>query len=146
MKVVLAVDSFKGTLSSEQAENILAKHIRAAGIECVCIPLADGGEGLIDSLSSTLQGEIVRVRVTDPNGEKVTAKYLLRGDTAILETAEAAGLPLSHTPAPDTTTYGVGEMILDAEKRGATRFVLGLGGSATTDGGCGMAAALGANF
>jgi len=145
MKVVLVVDSFKGTLSGEKVEEVLATALEKVGIECVKVPVSDGGEGLVDTMSA-MGGEIIRAQVTDPNGGKTIAKYLLKGDLAIIETAQAAGLPLSEKTAADTTTYGVGELILDAEKHGATRFILGLGGSATNDGGCGMAAALGCKF
>lgn len=146
MKVVLAVDSFKGTLSSEQTEDVLAAALEKRGIECVKIPVADGGEGLVNGLSRVINGKIVSVEVTDPNGGKIIAEYLLKEDYAVIETASAAGLPMSRLTAADTTTYGVGELILDAESRGAKRFILGLGGSATNDCGCGFAAALGVKF
>lgn len=145
MKVVLVIDSFKGTLASRQVEDVLEKALTRKGIECVKIPVSDGGEGLMDSLS-LLGGEKIKVNVCDPNFSRVDAEYLLRGNVAVIETAQAAGLPLSCKTAAETTTFGVGEMILDAEKRGATTFVLGLGGSATNDCGCGMAAALGFKF
>ena len=146
MKAVLAIDSFKGTLSSEEVENVLARALEKVGVECVKIPIADGGEGLVASLATVLRGEKIKVRVTDPNGEKTNAEYLMCGEMAIIETAAAAGLPMSKKSAADTTTYGVGEMMLDAENRGAREFILGLGGSATNDGGTGMAAALGCKF
>ena len=146
MKVVLALDSFKGTLSSREVEDILAESLEKQGIESVKIPVADGGEGLIAGLYPILGGEIIKTEVTDPNGDRVIAEYLLKGDLAVVETAQAAGLPMSKKTAADATTYGVGEMISDAEKRGATTFVLGLGGSATNDFGCGFASALGVEF
>lgn len=135
MRVVIAMDSFKGSLSSIEAGKAVAEGVRRAdgAIECAVCPVADGGE-------------TVRVRVTGPLGEKVTAEYGVKGDLAILEMAQAAGLPLvpqdKRNPMK-TTTYGVGEMLRDAINRGCKRFILGIGGSATNDGGAGMLQALG---
>ena len=148
MRVVIAMDSFKGSLSSIEAGKAVAEGVRRADgtIECVVCPVADGGEGTSAALTEGLHGETVRVRVTGPLGEKVTAEYGVKGDLAILEMAQAAGLPLvpqdKRNPMK-TTTYGVGEMLRDAINRGCKRFVLGIGGSATNDGGAGMLQALG---
>lgn len=148
MRVVIAMDSFKGSLSSIEAGKAVAEGVRRAdgAIECAVCPVADGGEGTSAALTEGLHGETVRVRVTGPLGEKVTAEYGVKGDLAILEMAQAAGLPLvpqdKRNPMK-TTTYGVGEMLRDAINRGCKRFILGIGGSATNDGGAGMLQALG---
>ena len=151
MRVVIAMDSFKGSLSSIEAGKAVAEGVRRADgtIECMVCPVADGGEGTSAALTEGLHGETVRVRVTGPLGEKVTAEYGVKGDLAILEMAQAAGLPLvpqdKRNPMK-TTTYGVGQLLLHAARHGARRLLLGLGGSATNDGGCGAAAALGVEF
>lgn len=151
MRVVIAMDSFKGSLSSIEAGKAVAEGVRRAdgAIECAVCPVADGGEGTSAALTEGLHGETVRVRVTGPLGEKVTAEYGVKGDLAILEMAQAAGLPLvpqdKRNPMK-TTTYGVGEMLRDAINRGCKRFILGIGGSATNDGGAGMLQASGSIF
>ncbi len=144
MKVLLAIDSFKGTFSSKQVEERLASRLAQKGIDAICVPISDGGEGLLEALAPAIGGQIVSLVVTGPDGDKVTASYLLSGDVAVVEMAQAAGITLSKLhSAAYTTTYGVGEIVLDALSQGATRIYMGLGGSATCDGGCGMAAALG---
>ena len=128
MRVVIAMDSFKGSLSSIEAGKAVAEGVRRADgtIECVVCPVADGGEGTSAALTEGLHGETVRVRVTGPLGEKVTAEYGVKGDLAILEMAQAAGLPLvpqdKRNPMK-TNTYGVGEMLRDAINRGCKRRV-----------------------
>ena len=149
MKVAIAIDSFKGSLSSVAAGNAAAEGVRRVfpDAECRVRPLADGGEGTVDALVAGLGGELRRVTVTGPAGKPVTAKYgLLPDGVAVMEMAEAAGITLVSGEEKDpryTTTYGVGEMILDAVKSGAKKFVIGIGGSATNDGGAGMLQALG---
>ena len=149
MKVTIAIDSFKGSLSSIAAGNAAAEGVRRVfpDAECRVRPLADGGEGTVDALVTGLGGELKRVTVTGPSGKPVTAKYgLLPDGVAVMEMAEAAGITLVSGEEKDpryTTTYGVGEMILDAVKSGAKTFVIGIGGSATNDGGAGMLQALG---
>jgi len=149
MKVVLAIDSFKGSLSSVEAGRAAAEGIRRVFHEANCEvrPLADGGEGTVDALVSGLGGEFRRVTVTGPAGRPVEAKYgLLPGGKAVMEMAQAAGITLVSGEERNpllTTTYGVGEMILDAVRGGARTFVIGIGGSATNDGGAGMLQALG---
>ena len=144
MKVVLAIDSFKGTFSSRHIEGLLSDRLSSIGVDVIALPVADGGEGLVDVLAPVLGGELVTLSVTGPDFDKVFARYLLHGDIALVETAEGAGITLSQRhSAADTTTYGVGELVKDALSRGAKEVLLGLGGSATCDGGCGMAAALG---
>ena len=149
MKVAIAIDSFKGSLSSIAAGNAAAEGVRRVfpDAECRVRPLADGGEGTVDALVAGLGGERKRVPVTGPAGKPVNAKYgLLPGGVAVMEMAEAAGITLVSGVEKNplhTTTYGVGEMILDAVKNGARTFVIGIGGSATNDGGAGMLQALG---
>ena len=149
MKVAIAIDSFKGSLSSIAAGNAAAEGVRRVfpDAECAVRPLADGGEGTVDALVAGLGGELKRVTVTGPAGKPVTAKYgLLPDGVAVMEMAEAAGITLVSGAEKNplyTTTYGVGEMILDAVRNGAKKFVIGIGGSATNDGGAGMLQALG---
>ena len=149
MKVAIAIDSFKGSLSSVAAGNAAAEGVRRVfpDAECVVRPLADGGEGTVDALVAGLGGELKRVTVAGPAGKPTVAKYgLLSGGVAVMEMAEAAGITLVSGAEKNplyTTTYGVGEMILDAERNGAKTFVIGIGGSATNDGGAGMLQALG---
>ena len=149
MKVAIAIDSFKGSLSSVAAGNAAAEGVRRVfpDAECRVRPLADGGEGTVDALVAGLGGELKRVTVTGPAGKPTDAKYgLLPDGTAVMEMAEAAGITLVSGEEKNplyTTTYGVGEMILDAVKNGAKTFVIGIGGSATNDGGAGMLQTLG---
>lgn len=149
MKVVIAIDSFKGSLSSMEAGNAAKVGIRrACSADIIVKPLADGGEGTTEALVEGLGGRYVSAEVTGPLGEKTNARYgILRdGQTAVLEMAEAAGITLVDREELDpyrATTYGVGEMILDAVNRGCRRFIIGIGGSATTEGGVGMLQALG---
>lgn len=151
-KYVVIPDSFKGCLSSSEICDILAREIRRRDPEArVCaLPVADGGEGTVDAFLGALGGEKVAVPCRDPYGRPLTAHYGLfpDGKTAVIEMAAAAGLPLvgEDRRVADTTTYGVGQLIAHALKRGAERILLGLGGSATNDGGCGAAAALGVDF
>lgn len=150
-KVVLIPDSFKGTMSSAQICGILAEELRAAqpGAEVVSIPVADGGEGTVDAMLAAVGGERIETACCGPFMERIIGFYgLLPDGTAVIEMAAAAGLPLvgDHLRPDRTTTYGVGELIADALERGARRLVIGLGGSATNDGGCGAAAALGVQF
>ncbi|HHT88119.1 MAG TPA: glycerate kinase [Clostridiales bacterium] len=152
MKVVIAIDSFKGSLSSIEAGMAIKEGIlKACDAEIVVKPLADGGEGTVDALFYGTDGSEVKIDVSGPLGEKVTCTYgiLKGGKTAIIEMAQAAGIKLvpKHKLNPlYTTTYGVGEMIKDAIDRGCRNFIIGIGGSATNDGGIGMLKALGYEF
>lgn len=153
MKIVIAIDSFKGSVTSlEGAEAIKQGIIRVyPDAEIVTIPVADGGEGTSDALISGMGGEKITLTVTGPLGEPVEASYGIIGHTgtAVIEMAQAAGLPLVPKELRDpmkTTTYGVGEMINDAINRGCRNFIIGIGGSATNDCGVGMLKALGWNF
>lgn len=153
MKVVIAIDSFKGSLSSLQAGNAVKDAIlRLDGnAEVVVKPLADGGEGTVDALAESADAEMVELTVSGPLNKPVVAKYciLRSSNTAVIEMAAASGITLvtaeERNPL-ETTTYGVGELIKDAIFRGCRRFIVGIGGSATNDGGVGMLAALGYEF
>lgn len=151
-KIVLAIDSFKGSLTSTEAETAALEGIRRVypQAETVCIPIADGGEGMLEALSS-LRMQEVRLRVQGPLDEKVEARYLISSDgqTAYIEMASASGLPLVPENQRNpllTTTHGTGQLMRDALDRGCDHLVIGLGGSATNDGGMGMLSALGIRF
>jgi glycerate kinase len=152
MKAVIAIDSFKGSMTSLEAGCAVKDALLRAlpGAEAVVLPLADGGEGTVAAMCAGLGGEMVEAEVTGPLGERVTAKYcIVGGSTAVVEMAQAAGLPLVPSEMRDpmfTTTYGVGELILHAIRRGCRSFIVGIGGSATNDGGVGMLSALGFEF
>ena len=150
MKILVAIDSFKGSLSSlEAGEAIKSGILKAMPDASVCVrPLADGGEGTVEALALGMGGKLESVEVTGPLGEKVNCLYgiLEESKTAIMEMSSAAGITL----VPDTkrnplhtTTYGVGEVIKDAISKGCRHFIVGIGGSATNDGGIGMLQALG---
>jgi len=152
MNILIAIDSFKGSLTSLEAGQAAAQGaLRAFPDAHVDVrPLADGGEGTVDALVSGLSGTLRTVTVSDPLGRPIAASYgILPGGTAVLEMASAAGLPLLSSDERDpmrTTTYGVGEMIRDAIGQGCRTFLMGIGGSATNDGGTGMLTALGWRF
>lgn len=152
MKIITAFDSFKGCMSAQEA-----CHAAAAGLqerypdaEVVCLPMSDGGEGMVDCIAEALDVEMISVKVHDPLMQEIEAKYAIstsseRGSneqkTAYMEMAAASGLTLVPQEKRNpmvTTTYGVGEMILDAIRRGCTKIIMGIGGSATCDGGQGM--------
>ncbi len=151
--VVIAIDSFKGSISSKIASETLRLGILThfPNLNVVIIPVSDGGEGLIEALENKKSFRHVSLIVSNPVGKPIKADYLLSADnkTAIMEMATAAGLTLieeSDRNPMKTTTFGVGEMICDALKRGCRHILLGIGGSATNDGGVGMLQALGFNF
>lgn len=152
-KIVIAPDSFKGNLTSLQVASCLEKGIKRVlpKVKCVKIPMADGGEGTVQSMVDAAKGKFVSKRVKGPAGKLVTAKYgwLAKDKTAVIEMAEASGLPLVKGREKNplkTTTYGTGQLILDAINKGAKKIIIGIGGSATNDGGVGMAQALGVRF
>lgn len=153
MNIVVAIDSFKGSLSSAEAGNI----VKNAALKVnpshnvIVRPLADGGEGTVEALSSGVKGELIELEVTGPLFNKVTANYFImdENNTAVIEMASASGLTLIEENQRNplkTTTFGVGELIADAISRGCRRFIIGIGGSATNDGGIGMLGALGCDF
>lgn len=148
MKIVVAVDSFKGSLTSLEAGQAVAQGARRVypDAQILVRPLADGGEGTVDALVSGMGGQFRTIPVEGPLGETVDCTYGLIGDIAVIEMAAAAGLPLvpPHLRDPmNTSTYGVGQVIADAVKQGCRRLLIGIGGSATNDGGAGMLQALG---
>lgn len=149
-KCVVISDSFKGTLSSREICRIAREAIAAVFPDCeaVCIPVADGGEGTVACFEEAIGAVPVSVPVQGPYGEPVQAVYGRRDSQAIVEMAAAAGLPMvGERKNPErTTTYGVGQLIRHAVEHGCRSVLLGLGGSATIDGGCGAAAALGTRF
>ncbi|MDY4835074.1 MAG: glycerate kinase [Frisingicoccus sp.] len=153
MKVVVAIDSLKGSLSSLEAGSAISEGIHRAlkDAEVIVRPLADGGEGTVEALALGMNGRIEKIKVTGPLGDPVEAAYGIIDEThtAIIEMSAAAGITLiseqERNPL-DTTTYGVGEMIKDAIRKGCRHFIVGIGGSATNDGGIGMLQALGFGF
>jgi glycerate kinase len=151
-KFILIPDSFKGTMSSAEIGEIMAERIRAyyPRAEAISIPVADGGEGSVDAFLAAVGGEKVTIPVKGPYMEDVTGFYgvIDGGDTAVIEMAACAGLPLvgGNMHPARTTTYGVGQLMVDAVKRGCRKIILGLGGSATNDFGAGAASAAGICF
>lgn len=150
MKVVVAIDSFKGSMTSMQAGMACkAGILEAVDAEVVVKPLADGGEGTVTALVEGMNGTYEHVDVTGPMGQKVRAVYgILEDNTAVMEMAEASGITLvdgALDPWKASST-GVGEVILDAARKGCRNFIIGIGGSATTEGGIGMLSALGYEF
>lgn len=149
---ILVPDSFKGTLSAIEVCNIMKSSIKNLykDANIISVPVADGGEGTVDAFLYALGGEKKSIWVSDAfNEQKILAHYaMLKDNIAVIEMAACAGLPLvKNRLEPDkTTTFGVGELIINAINSGAKKIILGLGGSATNDGGCGMAAALGVKF
>lgn len=152
MHVVIAIDSFKGSLSSLQAGNAVKDAVLKLNNSSTAtvLPIADGGEGTVDAMCTLDGAKKVTVNVMGPLQEHVTAEYCILSDnTAVIEIAAAAGITLVPTNLRNplnTTTYGVGEIINDAIRRGCKSFIIGLGGSATNDGGVGMLSALGFEF
>ena len=151
MKLLLAPDKFKGTLTADQVAEIEKTAIASVlpDAEIRCLPLADGGEGTVAALTRALNGSFKTVPVRDPLGRTIPATYGIAGKTAILEMSAASGMSLLKREELNpmrTSTYGTGELILSALKDGAERIILGIGGSATVDGGAGMAEALGYRF
>jgi glycerate 2-kinase len=161
MKIVLAPDSFKGSMTATQACVAMAKGISRvrSDVEIVSLPLADGGEGTVEALVMATAGQLVQVPVIGSLGDKVSASFGILGPTtnsvrlttkvAVIEIAAAAGLPLvppQHRNPLHTTTYGMGQLINAALEQGCRHFIIGLGGSATNDCGTGMLQALGIKF
>ena len=153
MKAVIAIDSLKGSLSSIEAGQAIAEGIRKADAKAdvVIRPLADGGEGTVEALVCGMNGTLQHVKVTGPLGEPVVCEYGIIDETktAVIEMSGAAGITLVPDEKKNplyTTTYGVGEVIRDAIEKGCRRFIVGIGGSATNDGGIGMLQALGYGF
>ncbi len=151
-KIVIAPDSFKGTMTSSEICDLIAQAIHETfpNTEVVKIPVADGGEGMVDAYISNVGGRLIKKQVTGPNFQPAESFYGILKDkkTAVIEMAAASGLPLvgDEKDPMHSTTFGTGELILDAVNRGCKKVLLGIGGSATMDGGIGAAGALGIKF
>lgn len=153
LKIAIAPDSFKGSLSAMQAASCIEAGLKQSlkSISCRKIPMADGGEGTVQAIVDATGGKFVKRMVSDPLGRTIKATFGMSGDgkTAIMEMAEASGLallkPRERNPMK-TSTYGTGELIKHALKLGVRKILIGIGGSATNDGGIGMASALGVKF
>lgn len=150
MKIVAAIDSFKGSISSLEAGYAVSSGFRSVNnsAEVVVCPLADGGEGTVEALAEGMNGRLYTITVTGPLGTPVSCTYAVIEETmtAVIEMSGAAGITLIPKDDLDplhATTYGVGEVIIDAIDKGCHRFIIGIGGSATNDGGAGMLQALG---
>lgn len=153
MKIVIASDSYKGSLDSSQANEAMRKGVLRVfeDAEIICIPIADGGEGTVDAVMTCCGGSYCYETVTGPDGREVIARYgILPDKSAVIEMAAASGLPLVQDVTPDTvmnsTTYGTGQLIASALDKGCRKIYIGIGGSATNDGGIGMLQALGVSF
>lgn len=145
---MIAPNAFKGTLAASRAALAVARGVGrvVTGARVRILPIADGGDGLLEALRPALGGAMVRSRVEGPHGARITARWLLAGPVAVIEMAEAAGLKLLRGARPrplDASTRGVGQLIAAAAARGAREIIVGLGGSASNDGGAGCAAAFG---
>jgi len=152
-KIVIAPDSFKGSMSAKEVCDAVERGIKHVlpDVEIVKIPMADGGEGTVETLVEATAGEIVKINVLDPLGREKESYFGILGDgqTAVIEMALASGLPMVPPDKRNplfTTTYGTGQLIKAALDRGCRELIIGIGGSATNDGGVGMAQALGAKF
>lgn len=153
MKIVIACDSYKGSLTAKEVGDYIEAGVLRynSNIEVIKVPMADGGEGTVQSLVDATQGEVITLRVKDPLLRNIDSFYGILGDgkTAVIEMAAASGLPLltkSEKNPLITSSYGTGQLIKDALDRGCRKFIIGLGGSATNDAGAGMLKALGAIF
>lgn len=147
MKIVIVIDSMKGCLSSADANRAAADGVRHVfpDADIVQIPVSDGGEGFIDAFQTAIGGTLQKVTVRDPMMRSITAKYLLHDQEAVIEIAQASGLTLLSEEERNpmvATSYGTGQLIADAVRKGARRIIVGLGGSATSDAGIGMLRAL----
>lgn len=142
MQILLAIDSFKGCLSSEEVEAAFSQALTARGADVRSLPMSDGGEGMLPAFITALHGQLLETEVHDPLMRPVTASYGLTPDgTAVIETAQACGLTRLSAEERNplvATTYGVGELVAHAFQQGARRFIIGLGGSGTSDAGKGM--------
>ena len=150
-RVVIAIDSFKGCLSSEEANKAAAEAVIDAcpDAEAVLIPVSDGGEGFLEAFHAAIGGELIDMTVRDPLMRPISAQYLLKEQTAVVEIAQASGLTLlspSERNPMVATSYGTGQLVADAVRKGAKHIIVGLGGSATSDAGIGMLRALIDNF
>ncbi len=149
MKICVAVDAFKGSLTSIQIGKIIKTFYKKKGFEVKIIPISDGGEGFVEAISHSFNADVEKVKTVGPLGKKTKGFYVLHEQTAFIEISNICGLVKMKKDKLNplyTTTYGLGVIIKDAILKGAKRIVLGLGGSATNDGGVGMLQALGVKF
>jgi glycerate kinase len=151
MKIIVAIDSFKGCLTSAEANQAASEGIinKMPETQVVQVPVSDGGEGFLEAFQASMGGEIVEVNVKDPLMRTIVTQYLVQGDTAVIEIAKASGLTLLSPEERNpmvATSYGTGQLVVDAVRRGCKRIIVGLGGSATSDCGIGMLRAIIDNF
>ena len=147
MKIIVAIDSFKGCLTSAEANQAASEGIfsKIPDAEVVQVPVSDGGEGWLEAFMAAMGGELVSVNVKDPLLRPIVAQYLVQGDTAVIEIAKASGLTLLKPEERNpmvATSYGTGQLVVDAVRRGCKHIIVGLGGSATSDCGIGMLRAI----
>ena len=147
MKIIVAIDSFKGCQTSKEANQAAAEGIRSrhSDAEVVQVPVSDGGEGFMESFHAAIGGELIEVTVRDPLMRPISARYLLYDKLAVIEIAQASGLTLLTKEERNpmvATSYGTGQLVADAVRKGAEHIIVGLGGSATSDAGIGMLRAL----
>jgi len=149
MRILVAIDSLKGSLSSLEAGLAIKEGLEEIDCEVVVKPIADGGEGSVEAMADALGAKFIDTIVKNPLGTEILARYALKDDLAILEMSSASGLTLINPDERNplkTSTFGFGQMIKDAIGKGARKFIIGIGGSATNDAGTGMLSALGFNF
>ena len=149
MKILSVLDSFKGTLSSKKIAELVTEHFIATGIQVTALPISDGGEGLIDSITSHVSCNLYTIDTIDGIGNSIKAIYAICDNIAYLEVSSAVGVNLlkqSELNPNITTSYGVGLIIKDAIKKSVKKIVIGIGGSSTNDGGSGLLQALGVKF
>ena len=151
MKLLFVSDSFKGSLSSSETAALLTKAAKEVFDSCTCmsLPVADGGEGTVEAVTAATHGKIITAEVHNPLMRRIKARYGVTGSKAVIEMAAASGLPLLSEKERDplsATTYGTGELIRDALRRGCREIAVAIGGSATNDGGMGCVRALGGKF
>lgn len=147
MKIIVAIDSFKGCLTSAEANQAASEGVYAKmpDAQVVQVPVSDGGEGWLEAFHAAMGGKIVEVNVKDPLMRTIVASYLIQGDTAVIEIAKASGLTLLSPEERNpmvATSYGTGQLVVDAVRRGCKHIIVGLGGSATSDCGIGMLRAI----
>ena len=147
MKIIVAIDSFKGCLTSAEANQAASEGIlsKVPDAKVVQVPVSDGGEGFMEAFQAAMGGKLVEVNVKDPLMRPIVAQYLMQGDTAVIEIAKASGLTLLSPEERNpmvATSYGTGQLVVDAIKKGCKHIIVGLGGSATSDCGIGMLRAI----
>ena len=149
--MIVAIDSFKGCLTSAEANQAASEGVldKMPDAKVVQVPVSDGGEGFMEAFQAAMGGELVEVNVKDPLMRTIVAQYLMQDDTAVIEIAKASGLTLLSPEERNpmvATSYGTGQLVVDAVRKGCKRIIVGLGGSATSDCGIGMLQAIIAAF